>query len=78
MLQRWRGWFTQEYGGGVPNQWKTSEFADDGKVDTIVDPDRPFTYDTQHTGVTATGGLWVNTLLDQISVAILSQTLICG
>ena len=64
MLQAWRAWFADEFNGSVPEEWLDSATADDDAVVTIVDPDRPWTYDTQQTGVTGSGALSVDTLLD--------------
>ena len=66
MLQAWRDWFAAEFNGGVPPEWMDSVTADNDAVVLVVDPDRPWTYDTQQTGVTGSGALSVDTLLDQV------------
>ena len=51
----------------VPEEYLSSPEADDDEdVTAIIDPHRPFTYDVQHTSVTGTGALSVDTLLDQV------------
>ena len=56
----------------MPEEWQTSEVADDNSVAMIVDPDRPFTYDMQRTGVSGSGALSVDTLLVVFDVPITS------
>ena len=65
MLQRWRDWFWQEF-DRMPEEFMDSPEADDRDVTTLVDHDRPFTYDVQRTGVTGSGALSVDTMLDQV------------
>ena len=50
----------------IPREFLSSFEADDDGVMTNIDEDRPFTYDAHRTGVTGSGALSVDTLLDQV------------
>ena len=66
VINEWKRWFST-YFDLVPEEYLSSPEADDDEdVTAIIDPHRPFTYDVQHTSVTGTGALSVDTLLDQV------------
>lgn len=66
MLRAWQEWFRAEWPDTVPPEYMDSPSADTEGVKTVVDQDRPWTYDVQQTGVTGSGALSVDTMLDQV------------
>ena len=65
MLEEWAQWFPTLF-FAIPTDFLSSFEADNDGVVTIIDEDRPFTYDAHRTSVTGSGALSVDTLLGQV------------
>ena len=50
LLQHLRDWFTRHFDAALHPEFKDSQEADDERVTSSEDPNRPFTYDIQRTG----------------------------